>query len=133
MELSEIDVKILLYVKEHGSVSTKDIENAFPEIEAINLRLRDFYIKSESALLVLKRETVIDSTNNTVNSFSNLHITNLGLKTLQDYDYQQKSHIKELWLKNAWIPILVTLATNLLLGALKRLLPLIQELLSHVS
>ena len=59
------------------------------------------------------------------------HLTEFGYKSLQDYEYNQAAHKREIWLKNAWIPILVTLVTNLLIHGIKELWPLIQEWLSH--
>lgn len=58
-------------------------------------------------------------------------LTDLGRTALQDHELAQKSHRRELWLKNAWIPILVTVATNLAIRALGWLTPLIQGWLSN--
>ena len=53
-------------------------------------------------------------------------ITKIGLDYLE---YIQKGNIL-FWLKNAWIPIVVSLVTNLLVIALKLLLPQILQWLS---
>ena len=54
--------------------------------------------------------------------------------TYEGYSYLEakKADTKRLWLKNAWIPILVSVATNLIIVGIKQLLPLIQELLSRI-
>ena len=59
-------------------------------------------------------------------------MTDYGRKSLQDYLSQKRAAKRDLWLKNAWIPILVTIATNLLIVGIKALLPLIQELLRRI-
>ena len=41
-----------------------------------------------------------------------------------------KNRAKQLWLKNAWIPILVTIITNLIIDGVKWLLPLVSQWLS---
>lgn len=58
-------------------------------------------------------------------------ISDKGRKALNDYKIAQKREKRMLWLKNAWIPILVSIVTNLIISALKQLLPLILRLLSH--
>ena len=60
-------------------------------------------------------------------------LTDLGRKALQDYEMALKTHRREMWLKNAWIPILVTVATNLAIRALEWLLPLVQRWISSIS
>lgn len=57
-------------------------------------------------------------------------IAPLGKKALQDYQKQNKVDKRMLWLKNAWIPILVSIATNLIIDGMRQLLPLIQEWVS---
>ncbi|QAT48546.1 hypothetical protein EQM14_01430 [Caproiciproducens sp. NJN-50] len=56
----------------------------------------------------------------------NIRITPDGLM----YFDVKKRRNKELWIKNAWIPILVSVATNLAINGLKWLWPLIQEWVS---
>ncbi len=60
------------------------------------------------------------------------YLSNAGYKALNDYKVTQKRERKTLWLKNAWIPILVTIATNLIISGLKMLLPLILKSLNHI-
>lgn len=43
----------------------------------------------------------------------------------------KKTQTKTLWLKNAWMPILVTIGTNLLVIGIKALWPLILELFAN--
>lgn len=57
----------------------------------------------------------------------NIQITSDGLM----YFDIKKHNGKELWIKNAWIPILVSVATNLVISGLKWLWPLIQQWLSN--
>ena len=57
-----------------------------------------------------------------------MSITNLG----RDYLIYCRQRKKELWLKNAWIPILVTIVTNLIIDGLKCLSPQIQQWLSSI-
>ena len=147
-ELTEIDVEILTFIEARGSADIESIKNKFRDIPAIEYRVKvlstpeyfrppsaHFSIpKSNTSYLRESVESVIDS-----KGFCNVkhlgiyQLTEFGEKELQDYRQRKKSDLRELWLKNAWIPMLVTLATNLLISGIKWLLPLIQQWLSSTS
>lgn len=145
VSLTDIDIKILKFVKEHGPSDIKDIECSLKNIAAIQYRVKILstpeYINSgpirfardNSSYLEEDYETGIDEkTKDSIFIPLGIYrITEFGKKALQDYECIKTTHHRELWLKNAWIPILVTVVTNLIIGAIKWLWPLIQELLFH--
>lgn len=105
LEITDNEIKILEYIKTNKNVSTEQLKAMFPEIDAIDLRVKRMYLyKNPSPLL---KSNVIET----------VHVYNLteqGLKALQDHALYKKKRTRELWLKNAWIPIIVSVTTTLL-------------------
>ena len=64
-----------------------------------------------------------DMTAMTLQSTGICQITELGRIALQDYQAKQESEMKLLWLRSVWLPILVSIATTLLVHLLSWLLP----------
>jgi hypothetical protein len=144
VDLTENDVKILQYVKSHQPVHISQIEQALHGIESISYRVEilatpeykyydHFYeaIKN-SSYLEQAYENVTEHGLTHSNPLGIYTLTDFGRKALQDYENSEKAQRRELWLKNAWIPILVTIATNLAIHALEWLSPLIQQWLSNI-
>lgn len=143
-DLTDLDYEILDYISQNEPVHIDDIKNHFPNIASIEYRIEVMktpeYHQSMHIRLVTentfciseKYEIFKDELGISHNRYLQIYsITSLGKKALQDYKVKKAKHRKELWLKNAWIPILVSLATNLLIAGIKSLLPLIQSLVSN--
>lgn len=137
--LSENDFKILGYIRSHGPTTVKDVERALPDVDSVPFRIaqmqgRTYRLAGEDpsaaihpAYLRQEYECVTDEHHLTHTKLLGTYtLTDLGRTALQDYELAQKSQRRELWLKNAWIPILVTIATTLVIHALEWLSPLIQ-------
>lgn len=73
-----------------------------------------------------------DDNGNRPKSTNCFRITDFGKKTLEDYFYNRKYENKQLWLKNAWIPIIVAFVTTLLTNFLIPMLPQILGWLSDI-
>ena len=143
--LTENDVKILKYVRSHEPVHISQIEQALHDIESITYRVEslatpeyNYYdhfreaIKN-SSYLQQEYECVTDKNHLThMEPLGIYTLTDFGRKSLEDYEAAAKNGRRELWLKNAWIPILVSIATNLAIRALGWLFPLIQRWISHI-
>ena len=134
-ELTEIDFQILDYVSKNGTATIQDLHSHFLSIDVLDYRLQ-LLSRGDIQYIGPGIPVCIDDTyfleahfdqNRNISAYS---ITNIGRKSLQDHLRKVKSDRKELWLKNAWIPILVSLATNLILDASKQLPLLIQQWLS---
>lgn len=124
--MEDLDYKVLEYIAKHGPVSVQQIENALPDVNSIGPRL--------DTLRNITNRMVIEKTVNEKHGSLTTSVrtgcfiaTPLGVKSLQDYKHATRKHRKELWLKNAWIPILVSVVTNLVIAASKQLWPLIQQ------
>lgn len=136
-DLTETDYSILEFVKNNEPVSLADILQGMPNVATLEYRIKLLsspeyhqsipFFKDNSSCLEEEFEC-IESLEG-YNEYVGLKIytlTDMGGKALQDYHIKTKRRCREMWLKNAWIPILVSLATNLVINVIKRLLPLIQ-------
>lgn len=146
IELTDIDVKILCFIEEHPSIDMESIKARFKNASAVEYRVKllatqeyrhygnlpiSHPIDNTSYILEDTEDVRGDNGIHSVKRLGTYQITDFGRKEIQDHRRKRKSRRRELWLKNAWIPILVTLATNLIIGGVKWLLPLIQEWLTH--
>lgn len=138
VDLNEIDVRILKFVKKRGSVSIEEIECEMRDISAVPLRVKQLatYDREVCAGLSLAIEDTAyleeECRKYTEDHISHsepiglYHITQFGEKSLQDFEHKTSSHKRELWLKNAWIPIIVsfitTSVTNYILPKLPQIL-----------
>lgn len=140
-ELTSIGFKILDFVNANGPTNVETLKNNFPDIDSIDLRAHEMSkIKynstgrvplKNSSFLVQKYECVSTDLGPHQKETGIFSITDYGKKALQDYKESVKEKRKELWLKNAWIPILVSVATTSLINGLQWLLPLIQQWVSN--
>ena len=130
-ELSVIDFDILKFVFENEKASIKELRSAFPEIQSIEHRIRTLSLSS-SSLPYLAEDieiVILDNGFKNTNGLGIFRLTDTGRIALQDYESKKRISNRDLWLKNAWIPILVSLVTNLAITGTKWLILLIQELL----
>lgn len=143
VSLTDSDVKILKYVRSHQPVHISQIERSLHGIESITYRVEtlatpeyryyDHFCEAvkNSSYLEQEYEHVTEHGLTHSNPLGIYTLTDFGRKSLQDYENAIKAHHREMWLKNAWIPILVTVATNLVIRTLEWLFPLIQQWISN--
>lgn len=130
---TDFDLDILRLLRDSQPLSESEIEKKLPKVQAVPLRIRDLsarpsdvfpgslydfppnisYLRPENGRYLGPRTRYV--------------LTPLGMKTLQDAALTRRKDRRDLWLRNAWIPILVSLLTNLILGALQQLLPQILQ------
>lgn len=133
MSLSEIDAKILRYFKKYKCASIEQLKLAFPEIVSMEYRINELSNpKFPTAPLRQNWKTVTVEFASHTEYLGTFRLSPFGEKALQDYDCEQKTEKKKFMLHSVWTPILITLATNLLLSGIKQLLPLIREWLLHI-
>jgi len=138
--LEHLDYKILDYVSKFDKVSKEDVISHFsksiPDIEyRFDLLCKVSYKHPivYPGYIAIEYKEFIDSIGVTHQKPTGFYyLSDAGRKALNDYKESQKRDKRTLWLKNAWIPILVTIATNLIISALKLLSPLILRLLSSI-
>lgn len=128
-ELNYFDAMILRFIKENASSSSKDIEEELQKVESVSSRL-----KALEALHFVRQD---------VNELKNgplvrcvplgtYQITEDGKKVLQDYLFSSKKSRRDLWLKNAWIPIIVSFVTTVSTNYIIPRLPALIEWLRHI-
>lgn len=129
-ELSEIDYRILEFVNKKGCFKASVIRESLSDIESLDLRLR--ILSAEKMNLLQYYNFDIDALfEDPEKPNGDYSITDLGKKTLQDYNSKIKKEKNELWLKNAWIPIIVSVVTTLAINGLQWLIPQILKWLSN--
>lgn len=140
IELTEIDAKILAFISHNGSSTMEQLKKQFPAVSSLEFRvkllaksdyerIRNISIPiSNTAYLSQDHETKRDN-----NGFASVHylgvyrLTTFGEKALQDYQQSRRSYKRELWLKNAWIPIIVSLVTSAIANCILPRLPQILQ------
>lgn len=134
-ELTKSDYTILQYLSSHTSSTEKDIISALNDtVDGIKYRLEKLSTKEvhqRANGTTYSTEAYISR----MNRFDSpiYAITSKGEAELQDYNTKKKSDKKELWLKNAWIPIIVSFVTTNITVHLIPKLPLIQQWLSNIQ
>ena len=141
-ELTSVDLKILEFINSNGAIGIKDLKTKFSKIDSLEYRLKIMSTQKyselgraplpDSSFILQKYDVVGTGIYETSKPLDIYEITDYGRKYLQDHKNQTDIYRKELWIKNAWIPIIVSLATNLVIGGIKQLLPLIQQWLSNI-
>lgn len=123
-DLTEIDAKILQFIDSRGTADTAAIKKKFPDT-AIEYRLKrmstpevkyvtsGFSVPIENTCFLHEQteETVINGICR-VKGLGIYELTEYGTQVLENYLAAKHSARKDLWLKNAWIPIIVSFVTS---------------------
>lgn len=138
-ELTDIDYKIFEYLCKIDSASLDQIMKQFPKMD-VHFRLNQLampdldkdsnLVHNSSYLMGIADFVINDAGNQKLVSKDVFCITPLGKKALQDYHSRNKSENRKLWKTNAWIPIIVTVATNILIRVIEWWFPRIAQWLS---
>lgn len=130
VQITAGDAEVLKYFRKHSPASASDAEKALPDTGAVEHRI--------AALTKLDVELLSEDVDTDLSGARELHrglgvyrITPKGEIALDDYLAEQKQHRKELLLKSAWMPILVSIAANIAIDGIRQLWPLIQQWLLH--
>lgn len=135
---TDYDLQILKLLHESQPLTESEIVNKLPDIEAIPLRLQDLSCRPPCAIpgtifsAPEKGCYIYPETGQYWGNSTKYVITPLGKRALQESVYAKRKERLEIWLRNAWIPILVSVATNLILAALRQLWPLILQWASSI-
>ena len=123
-DLTEIDAKILQFIDSRGTADTAAIKKKFPDT-AIEYRLKKmstpevkyitsgFSVPIENTCFLHEQteETVINGIFH-VKGLGIYELTEYGTQVLENYLAAKHSARKDLWLKIAWIPIIVSFVTS---------------------
>ena len=135
-EPNETDIRILRTVKALGEADIESISRKLPKIDAVSLRVRKLSTPEYSqfgkspAISMPKPNTAYRVHSQT--DETKFQITELGKMAIQEFGFARRQKRRMLWLKNAWIPIIVSILTTVAITVLKSLWPKIQELVSKL-
>lgn len=134
-EFSDLDFDILSFIYKNEPISVDKIKDRFPKIENIDYRL-EVMSKSEYDDKLYR---YIPNTSLIIQKFREekgkyiatgiYETTEYGKKSLQDYKSNLKKHKREIWLKYAWIPIIVSFVTTVTTMYIVPKLPYLLKLL----
>lgn len=140
-EINDIDAEILRFIRNHEPTSLNSIISGLPNVSAVSFRVKEMCSSGRYHIpgtrdgndwfITQDTRTFRDGTALKEERLDAYRLTDLGMKVLQDHEYSLKKHRWELWLKNAWIPIIVAFVTTLLTNYILPKLPQIIEWLSH--
>lgn len=146
-ELTDLDYKLLKYINKFESVSKEKIVHKFKnKIDSIDLRLTNLSFENDPISLLPDADHcyILEDTSScsdglgtsTITYLNSYHITPYGKKVLQDYLFNKRNKSRTIWLKNAWIPIIVafitTLLTNYIIPKLPKLIKWFYHILSKI-
>lgn len=140
-EINDIDAEILRFIRNHEPTSLDSIINGLPNVSAVGFRVKQMCSSGHYHaagtegrnhwFIMQDIRTFRDGTFLKQEYLDAYRLTDFGKKVLQDHEYSEKKHRRELWLKNAWIPIIVAFVTTLTTNYILPKLPQIIEWLSH--
>ena len=121
-QLTKLDADILAFVREKEFVTLDDVKRRFPKIETTEYRIQ-LMSDASDALIYPERTYWQDE----ISQFRHRDTGRYGLtpdgeKALEDYQYEHRLRDRELWIKNAWLPLLTTVAFNLIKAGIEWLL-----------
>ena len=135
INLSKIDYDILKFVSRHQPVHVDKIKKHLPKWRtSIDLRISqlenpDFEYSNRSRYPLPNSSHIREIGESSVgaNGFYSFEgsgfyeLSEFGYQSLQDYRVLRKTKRRELWTKNMWIPILVSIAINVIIRAIESL------------
>ena len=128
-DISLLDYKLLKCINKHKHVSVEEIKNKFEKkMPVVDYRL--VVLEKELKYIDSEKNTTISITGRPSSKPTGFYkLNDAGKTALADYAAYRKDYKKNLWLKNAWIPILVSVITNVVIQLIS---PLILYLLSRL-
>ena len=142
-DLTKIDAKILQFINGCGTADLASIKRKFPDVSAIEYRLKSlctvevkqrgtYAIPIEnSAFLCEQYEDIKIQGIPCSRGLGIYELTDHGKRELENYQAGIRSYRKELWLKNAWIPIIVSIITSAIANYILPKLPQILQWIAN--
>lgn len=116
MDYTDIDFEILDFINKNQSASLEKIALIYDDFSLAEYRLKLLCKNTKGHPAVLNEDFTTEGRGQYSNRIylGEYRLSDHGKKLLQDYKHQKNIHKRELWLKNMWIPIIVSFATTLL-------------------
>ena len=132
----KLDYDLLEYISKPGVVHKDDVLKHFAgKISAIEYRLDRLSqqeIEAYMGNVNFYLPSPIPNSSHLLEEKGEYHITDLGQKSLEDYQAKLKHEKKQIWLVNWRIPVLVSIAVNLIWRGTELLLPHITVWLGRI-
>lgn len=121
-QLTKLDADILAFIRGKEFVTLDDVQRRFPKVETTEHRIQ-LMSEAPDALVCPERTYWQDEIGQLLHSDTGRYsLTPDGEKALEDYQYEHRLRDRELWIKNAWLPLLTTVAFNLIKAGIEWLL-----------
>lgn len=121
-QLTKLDADILAFIREKEFVTLDDVKQRFPKMETTEYRIQ-LMSEASGALIYPERTYWQDEIGQLLHDDTGRYgLTPDGEKALKDYQYEHRLRDRELWIKNAWLPLLTTVAFNLIKAGIEWLL-----------
>ena len=121
-QLTKLDADILAFIREKEFVTLDDVKQRFPKMETTEYRIQ-LMSEASDALIYPERTYWQDEIGQLLHDDTGRYgLTPDGEKALEDYQYEHRLRDRELWIKNAWLPLLTTVAFNLIKAGIEWLL-----------
>ena len=142
--MTSIDAELLKFINDNGTADLASIKRKFPKVSAVEYRLEKLstpeYRPAPKAPFAAIQIPIKNSSflieHSDSNALVRYELTDYGKQALQDYLAAKRLYRRDLWLKNAWIPIIVafatTLITNYILPKLPQILQWVANFLSRI-
>lgn len=121
-QLTKLDADILAFIRGKEFVTLDDIQKRFPKIATISHRIRLLTTMPNAPVMqqrIYRQDEIGQFISTGTGRYS---LTQDGEKALEDYQYEHRLRNRELWIKNAWLPLLTTVAFNLIKAGIEWLL-----------
>lgn len=121
-QLTKLDADILAFIRGKEFVTLDDVQRRFPKVETTEHRIQ-LMSEAPDALVCPERTYWQDEIGQLLHSDTGRYsLTPDGEKALEDYQHEHRLRDRELWIKNAWLPLLTTVAFNLIKAGIEWLL-----------
>lgn len=138
--LTSIDAELLKFIHENGGADLASIKQKFPKVSAVEYRLKKLatpeYRPIPKTSFPMPKIPIANSSFLTRHKDENdlvvYELTDYGKQALQDYFAAKRLHRWELWLENAWIPIIVAFVTTVITNYILPKLPTIIQWFANV-
>ena len=121
-QITKLDADILAFIRGKEFVTLDDVQRRFPKVETTEHRMQ-LMSEAPDALVCPERTYWQDEIGQLLHDDTGRYsLTPDGEKALEDYQYEHRLRDRELWIKNAWLPLLTTVAFNLIKAGIEWLL-----------
>ena len=139
-DLTSIDAELLKFIHENGGADLASIKQKFPKVSTVEYRLKKLatpeYRPIPKTAFATPKIPIENSSflirHKNANALVIYELTDYGKQALQDYFAAKRLHLREIWLKNAWIPIIVSFATTVITNYILPRLPTIIQWFANV-